>query len=177
MARGDYPSTKQDQYMVRFPDGMRDELKALAEKSGRSMNTEIISRLMMSLGEASEGPAWTLYVPEDLQKRVAIAAQRHGVSPNEEIINLLSDFYPAPKTAADAAREIERMANVISPASTVPEIEQLVRKLQDLAVSIYRGRVPEIDQKVRYEIEDRYIGDEVDEMKEMSRPPYGSDDL
>ncbi|MGB3338284.1 MAG: Arc family DNA-binding protein [Devosia sp.] len=45
MPRGDFPSTKQDQYMVRFPDGMRDELKARAGENNRSMNQEIVSRL------------------------------------------------------------------------------------------------------------------------------------
>lgn len=37
----DYP----DQYMMRFPKGMRDELKAAAKANGRALNTEIIARL------------------------------------------------------------------------------------------------------------------------------------
>lgn len=37
-----YPSHKQDQYVVRFPDGMRDQIKALAKANRRSMNAEII---------------------------------------------------------------------------------------------------------------------------------------
>ncbi len=49
MPRGEYPSSKQDQYMVRFPDGMRDELKAIAKRHGRSLNAEIILRLNNSL--------------------------------------------------------------------------------------------------------------------------------
>lgn len=48
MARGDFPSSKQDQYMIRFPDGMRDMVKAAAETNGRSMNAEIIERLAAS---------------------------------------------------------------------------------------------------------------------------------
>lgn len=31
-----------DQYIVRFPDGMRDKIKALAKANRRSMNAEII---------------------------------------------------------------------------------------------------------------------------------------
>lgn len=45
MPRGDYPSSKQDQYMVRFPDGLRDKLKAMAAENKRSMNAEIVARL------------------------------------------------------------------------------------------------------------------------------------
>lgn len=39
-ARGD------DQYMLRLPAGMRDEIKASADANGRSMNAEIVSRLV-----------------------------------------------------------------------------------------------------------------------------------
>lgn len=42
MARGDFPSAKQDQFVLRFPDGLRDRIKAYAERHGRSMNAEII---------------------------------------------------------------------------------------------------------------------------------------
>jgi hypothetical protein len=34
-----------DQFMVRFPEGMREEIRAAAEAKGRSMNSEIIDRL------------------------------------------------------------------------------------------------------------------------------------
>lgn len=40
-----YPSDKQDQFMVRLPDGMRDTLKEVAENKKRSMNAEIVARL------------------------------------------------------------------------------------------------------------------------------------
>jgi len=34
-----------DQYQLRLPDGLRDELKASAAANGRSMNAEIVARL------------------------------------------------------------------------------------------------------------------------------------
>lgn len=49
MRRKTYPSDKQDQFVVRFPEGMRDALKKVAEANGRSMNAEIIARLEDSL--------------------------------------------------------------------------------------------------------------------------------
>lgn len=45
MAKGEYPSDKADQYMLRFPEGMRDGLKAAANEHKRSLNAEIIRRL------------------------------------------------------------------------------------------------------------------------------------
>lgn len=41
--------SKPDQYQLRFPEGMRDRLKEIAEIEGRSLNAEIIERLRKSL--------------------------------------------------------------------------------------------------------------------------------
>ena len=45
----DSPSRKLDQYIVRFPDGMRDRLKLEASINKRSLNAEIVARLSESL--------------------------------------------------------------------------------------------------------------------------------
>lgn len=44
-----FPSRELDKVVVRLPDGMRDALKRAAEKSGRSMNSEIVERLQASI--------------------------------------------------------------------------------------------------------------------------------
>lgn len=41
-----YPSDMKDQFIVRLPDGMRDALKAAAAYNSRSMNAEVVHRLM-----------------------------------------------------------------------------------------------------------------------------------
>ncbi|MBM1309067.1 Arc family DNA-binding protein [Sulfitobacter mediterraneus] len=38
----DFPSQQQDKFVLRLPDGMRDRIKSVADKNGRSMNAEII---------------------------------------------------------------------------------------------------------------------------------------
>jgi hypothetical protein len=40
-----------DQFILRFPDGMRDQIAKLATANGRSMNAEIIDRLEKSMAE------------------------------------------------------------------------------------------------------------------------------
>lgn len=40
--------SKSDGFMLRFPDGMRDHIKAEADRNGRSMNAEIVARLERS---------------------------------------------------------------------------------------------------------------------------------
>ena len=43
-----------DQFMLRLPDGMRDRIKTAAEKSGRSMNAEIIHALEIIYPETAD---------------------------------------------------------------------------------------------------------------------------
>lgn len=47
----DTPSRKLDQYIVRFPDGMRDQLKQAAARNNRSLNAEIVERLEKSFDQ------------------------------------------------------------------------------------------------------------------------------
>lgn len=46
-----YPSRLAEQFVVRFPDGMRDRLKEAAHANGRSMNAEIIARLQKTFDQ------------------------------------------------------------------------------------------------------------------------------
>jgi len=41
----DFPSQQQDKFVLRLPDGLRDRIKVAADKSGRSMNAEIVQLL------------------------------------------------------------------------------------------------------------------------------------
>ncbi len=57
----DTPSRHLDQFLVRFPDGMRVRLKEEAAKNGRSMNAEIVTRLESTfdadkINDAAYGP-------------------------------------------------------------------------------------------------------------------------
>lgn len=45
---GRIASRGSDQFMLRFPEGMRDRIKEQADEHGRSMNAEIIARLQNS---------------------------------------------------------------------------------------------------------------------------------
>lgn len=44
-----YPSDEADRFQVRMPPGLRSRIAAQAKANGRSMNSEIIARLEMSL--------------------------------------------------------------------------------------------------------------------------------
>ncbi|AZV79889.1 Arc family DNA-binding protein [Parasedimentitalea marina] len=77
-AKSEFPSDKQDKYVLRFPDGMRDRIKAAAAENNRSMNAEIVATLEENypsipsleelmkiledlsgqLGKMEQGPEW-----------------------------------------------------------------------------------------------------------------------
>lgn len=46
--------------MLRFPEGMRAQIKAAAEENGRTMNAEIVARLEASFSSSSPGMPPTL---------------------------------------------------------------------------------------------------------------------
>lgn len=52
----DAPSRKQDQFIVRLPDGMRDRIKLAAELNNRSMNAEIVDTLEEKYPPISDNP-------------------------------------------------------------------------------------------------------------------------
>lgn len=69
-----YPSEVADKYVVRFPDGMRDRLKAAASENHRSMNAEIIARLQASFGHADSDLARPLRIDEVLAEMARLSA-------------------------------------------------------------------------------------------------------
>ncbi len=85
MARKKYPSDKQDQFMLRMPDGLKDRIKVYAERHGRSMNAEIVRILEREFPEP-----WTLDSRiSDLLKMLLII--RSGAS-DERLLKLTKEL-------------------------------------------------------------------------------------
>ena len=49
----DSPSRKQDQFIIRLPDGMRERIRHAADQNNRSMNAEIVATLEEKYPEPS----------------------------------------------------------------------------------------------------------------------------
>lgn len=77
-----YTHQDSDKYMLRLPDGMREEIKAAATANRRSMNAEIIARMT-----ANDPERQTL---RDWFAGQALAA----VIGNNELLNQISDLNP-----------------------------------------------------------------------------------
>lgn len=54
-----------DKFMLRLPDGMRDQIATAAKAGGRSMNSEIVARLQDSFASAPPSPYPTITVELD----------------------------------------------------------------------------------------------------------------
>lgn len=83
MAKVEYPSDKLDQYMVRFPEGMRDQLKSAAAQNNRSLNAEIIDRLDstfqgLSMDEVLEFQHKRIVEQEAMMKRLMNTIDAYG---------------------------------------------------------------------------------------------------
>lgn len=97
MAKAQYPSDKQDQFMLRLPDGMRDGLKKAAEENRRSMNAEIVARL-----EESFSPSHENAEPERTKALIAALLREidHAKSPDHPRHYLDRLSFPQPEVAA-----------------------------------------------------------------------------
>lgn len=67
------PPQAGDKYIVRFPEGMRDEIAAAAKANNRSMNAEIIARLSGGVAASEPGDIMTLMY------QLAAAAAKKGL--------------------------------------------------------------------------------------------------
>jgi hypothetical protein len=98
----DEPAKKQDQFIVRFPDGMRDKIKKEADLAGRSMNAEIVLALSFHLDS----------LDHDRQYKVAQAAwDAEGSAALEQNPNF--DLGQMPATKNDMERILRQIQELM----------------------------------------------------------------
>lgn len=121
MAKGDYPSDKADQYMVRFPQGMRDTLKAAAAAHGRSMNAEIVARLELSTLNPTD-LAWREKYPDYPLSRARLDRVSAAIG------DLFRDLYAKFQEASDEhLRNDEVWIALRLPANLRDDIDDIAR--------------------------------------------------
>lgn len=109
-----------DQFPIRFPEGMREEIKAAAAVNGRSMNSEILARLSQSGIGGGEtlrdrfAMAALTGMLSDIENMVALggAAATRGVDKRQHVADVAYSF----ADAMLAARE-----KGVDPSSTPPK--------------------------------------------------------
>lgn len=116
--------------MVRFPDGMRERLRASAEANGRSMNAEIVERLERADALASE--------VDELRLRLAAAEGRaHGVDEMERMVQRFAHHFDeiiAKRFGVDAQilkgvqDDIRKNAEKETPASAKKSLSDMTER-------------------------------------------------
>lgn len=116
-SREPYPSEKQERFIVRLPDGMRDWLRDEAARNKRSMNAEIVYRLDQSKLHDGQPviPAWIIdlvtqeaeangqSVSQEIAKRIEWSLQaRAEVAPDMDLAPL------TPETLGEVLLSIQR---------------------------------------------------------------------
>ncbi|OJU02755.1 MAG: hypothetical protein BGN83_16025 [Rhizobium sp. 63-7] len=94
--------------MLRTPDGMRQELKAEAEKNGRSLNAEIVTRLKTSLTGGAAAGGTSCGDQHD------IASIIDDLIAVEDIVRLMILAVQARSMASDEFKAIETVADIVS---------------------------------------------------------------
>jgi hypothetical protein len=102
------PSDLAEKFVLRLPDGMRDEIAKAAKANGRSMNSEIVARLQRSLATPQ------LKLNTSAKYKGISAGFRHGreveaeeTAPTSEISERLGEF--SSEELEDVARVLETL--------------------------------------------------------------------
>lgn len=142
------PQTE-DKYIVRFPEGMRDQLKAEAKRNNRTLNAEIVARLEGSLNPQAEQNT----AQEDLQSalKAQVMVSNAGLQLTSAAVRLLALELPDAINAkafsiiketlaagikavpADADPLTDEAFDAVSTA--VESLEATVRKLRALKLA------------------------------------------
>ena len=75
------PSPDKDRFIVRLPDGMRDQISAAARANDRTMTAEIVTRLRMSFEAEGLSPAGQSALPRaeeiaDLKSQLRVLTRK-----------------------------------------------------------------------------------------------------
>lgn len=84
---GKTPLQPQDKYVLRFPDGLRERIKAAAKENGRSMNAEIIA----TLTDAYPQPLSVSDLIKETKRIVASIRKTRSAASLVELHNVLAE--------------------------------------------------------------------------------------
>jgi plasmid stability protein len=110
-----YPSEEAERFQIRLPDGFRDQIRIAAEANHRSMNAEIIARLMSTFHSSEEDSSmktgrdsdqFRVRFPDGMRDRIKARAESSGRTMQAEIVVMLE------AVLSGAAREDERLSRI-----------------------------------------------------------------
>lgn len=130
-----------DQYMLRFPDGMRDRIKQSAEVTGRSMNAEIVQRLKWSFEEA-EDEALRIALPSETLNALMTDAALNGVQDEE----LAAEIIKANYGQAELIRSFSMVNEMAKENEELSVLVSHMKAKEDSDFLLYYGKVVQLRQ-------------------------------
>ncbi|MCT7665696.1 Arc family DNA-binding protein [Shinella kummerowiae] len=127
-----------DQYMVRFPEGLRDRIKEAAEQNGRSMNSEIIDKI--ELGFALEGEDLHGFIERHEEqakelREVTLASEAHAEE-NRRLKLELSSATAALNERRDLADRDEVLDHIMAMIGEIRKFQdadsEALREIRDI---------------------------------------------
>jgi hypothetical protein len=117
-----------------------------------------------------------LRLPNGMRERIKTAAERHDVSMNEEIVNILLRFFPPVATLEDEINQVRTRVDLLRRGASIPGLAGLADAVEDLARDIARGRVVVSDPEARSEIADALDQHDHETYKDGVPYPAGEDE-
>lgn len=119
-----YPSQKADKFLLRLPDGIRQQIAREAEANNRTMTKEMVLRLQKSFEPSSEA------LPFPVQQAIDDEVEEKGCTAAEALTNLVLagqsqggtvlNIRVAPGTTAKEVHDVLTAAlNLVPPDSNV----------------------------------------------------------
>lgn len=125
------PSDTANKFMLRLPDGMRERLKEVAKKSGRSMNAEIVQRLGRTFDNESDDRL-KLDLPPDSWNALLYDAHAHGQGMEERALQILSGAYDQ-----NVAPVLEKLQTTFSEKIDLEDKLAALKARQDVDFLLY----------------------------------------
>ncbi|GEM_PF-5761856 len=144
MTKEPYPSETADRYIVRFPEGMREQIKIAADVNGRSMNAEIVQRLKSTFADEPWGRVYIDF-PDETATRLMIEADMNGTTMGEHVIKIVNGAYDANEGHLKYIAQLEKQTD--SNADLREQVDSLKKKLERDFV-LYYAKVVQLNQFV-----------------------------
>ena len=99
----DSPSRRQDQFIVRLPDGMRERIRLAADQNNRSMNAEIVATLEEKYPKPSHWASLAKLL-EARDRTLAKMGPEEIAKLQAAISELIDSFDEGPESASGASQ-------------------------------------------------------------------------
>ncbi|TAV08390.1 Arc family DNA-binding protein [Rhizobium ruizarguesonis] len=145
--------TNPDQYQLRFPAGLRDRVKAIADHNGRSMNAEIIAMIESAQdGGSAEAARFKALLDEERQ------ASSRALKMVDQQMDMLLDYRDIVRRAngqiVQQAKIIESICYIVTSLEAAPDddVLALVERMLTAAKAVQADHEPADVKEAREEL-------------------------